>query len=202
LQVGPAAYEKLKHPLNGQEGAIFFDDASTARLVYNSFANRVSLALFGTLRGNRTNSPYPSAPMVLRGYDEALRRTAPPSRPVSVSPSRPGSAQSDFAIKDKISRRKSLEAKIGETIATEPGRRSTDFPVTDQGDGSKAEERNIQAQDESISPPDAKVGEGSSHNVTDLILVVHGIGQGVRTFDPFRLSSLIKQVAFYSLRIV
>jgi hypothetical protein len=125
--------------------------------------------------------------MVLRGYDEALRRTAPPSRPVSVSPSRPGSAQSDFAVKDKFSRRKSLEAKIGETIATERGRRSTEFPVTDHGDGSKAEQRTTRAQDEDIPTPDAKVGEGSSHDVTDLILVVHGIGQGVCIFNHYAL---------------
>lgn len=28
-------------------------------------------------------------------------------------------------------------------------------------------------------PSGSKVGEGSSHDVTDLILVIHGIGQGV-----------------------
>ncbi|PVF99520.1 hypothetical protein CPB86DRAFT_825001 [Serendipita vermifera] len=181
LQVGPAAYEKLKYPLNGQEGAIFFDDASTARLVYNSFANRVSSALFGTLRGSRTNSPYPSAPILYRGYDEATRRTAPLSRPVSVSPSRPLSAHSELSPKEKAERRKSLDAKTVNTIATERGRRSTEFPVTDQGDGTNAEEQNGRAKQEAFSAPDAKVGEGSSHDVTDLILVVHGIGQGLST---------------------
>ncbi|CAG8648568.1 5246_t:CDS:2, partial [Acaulospora colombiana] len=169
LQVGPAAYEKLKHPLNGQEGAIFFDDASTARLVYNSFANRVSSVLFGTLRGSRTNSPYPSASMIHRGYDEALRRTAPPSRPVSISPSRPASAHSELSPKEKTERRKSWDAKTVNTIATERGRRSTDFPAPDQ-DGTKAEDQNSRAKEEAFSPPDAKVGEGSSHDVTDLIL--------------------------------
>jgi hypothetical protein len=65
LQVGPAAYEKLKSPL--VDGSVFFDDAGSARLVYNSFTNRVSSAFFSTLRGGKSNSPYPVAPLVCRG---------------------------------------------------------------------------------------------------------------------------------------
>jgi len=65
LQVGPAAYEKLKYPL--ADGAVFFDDAGSARLIYSSFANRVSSAIFSTFRGGKSNSPYPGAPLVYRG---------------------------------------------------------------------------------------------------------------------------------------
>jgi hypothetical protein len=65
LQVGPAAYEKLKCPL--ADGSVFFDDAASARLIYNSFTNRVSSAFFSTLRGGKSTSPYPAAPLVYRG---------------------------------------------------------------------------------------------------------------------------------------
>lgn len=160
LQVGPAAYEKLKHPLADVDGSVFFDDASAARLIYNSFTNRVSSALFSTLRSNRTNSPYPAAPLVFRGYDEAIKRSSAPSRATSVSPSRPASAPPDA---EQLSRRKSMDPKIVKKV-TERISIEKEFYT---------EESHIPASG------DAKVGEGSSQEVTDLILVVHGIGQGV-----------------------
>jgi beta-xylosidase len=63
--VGPAAYEKLKYPL--VDGSVFFDDAGSGRLVYNYFSTRVSSAFFSTIRGGKSYSPYPAAPLVYRG---------------------------------------------------------------------------------------------------------------------------------------
>jgi hypothetical protein len=163
MHVGAAAYEKLKLPLADTEGSVFFDDASSARLIYNSFTNRVSSALFSTLRTNRTNSLYPTAPLVYRGYDEAVQRSSAPSRPTSTSPPRPATAVSGSSAEDRLSRRKSMDAKLAQKVA----------------------ERTLQESQSSSTEPnttaaDAKVGEGRSQDVTDLILVVHGIGQGVR----------------------
>jgi hypothetical protein len=163
MQVGPAAHEKLKLPLGDTEGSVFFDDAGSARLIYNSFTNRVSSALFSTLRTNRTNSLYPTAPLVYRGYDEAVRRSSAPSRPTSISPPRPATAVSGSSPSDRPSRRKSMDAKLAQKVAER----------TSQENQSSNAEPDITAED-------AKVGEGRSQDVTDLILVVHGIGQGVR----------------------
>ncbi|CCA71004.1 related to phosphatidic acid-preferring phospholipase A1 [Serendipita indica DSM 11827] len=181
LQAGAVAYEKLKHPLKHSDGAVFFDDAFTARLIYNSFANKLSSAIFATIRGSKSNSPYPSAPVVYRGYDEAVRRANVPSRPASVSPSRSSTTQLDTSAADRVSRRKSMDVKAASSEAR--GRKSLD-------------QRNSRT---GTPLPDAKVGEGWSEDVTDLILVVHGIGQGLsaqyESYNFLYMVNLMRMVA-------
>lgn len=170
LQVGPAAYEKLKCPL--PDGSVFFDDASSARLISNSFTNRMSSAFFSTLRGGKQISPYPASPLVYRGYDEAVRRANVPSRPVSASPSRASSVPAGSSESEQRTRRKSLDAKTAAKFSQERGRRVTQ--------GVTLGDTISQDQFEETRPSDnAKVGEGPSEDVSDLIFVVHGIGQGV-----------------------
>lgn len=166
IQVGAAAYEKLKHPLGASDAAVFFDDAHSARIIYNSFTNRVSVALFGTLRGNRTISPYPAAPLVYRGYDEAIRRASAPSRPVSTSPTRPSSVPPEFG--EIPSGRKSSDSN--------PAGRHGHTMSLEKNAGKNA---SLNANTGKLAT-ESKVGEGGPQEVTDLILVVHGIGQGVR----------------------
>ncbi|KAG8813486.1 hypothetical protein FRC17_001553 [Serendipita sp. 399] len=167
IQAGSVAYEKLKvplaHPSDG--GSVFFDDAGSARILYSSLSTRVSSAIFATIRGSRSSSPYPGAPVAYRGYDEAVLRANVPSRPSSVSPTRaPGNA-----LDDKRSRRKSMDARSVAKAEDKRGRRSTDQP------------RETLNDIDTTAGYDSKVGEGNSQDVTDLILVVHGIGQGLST---------------------
>ncbi|KIM30120.1 hypothetical protein M408DRAFT_328513 [Serendipita vermifera MAFF 305830] len=176
LQVGPAAYEKLKYPL--AEGAAFFDDAGSARLISNSFANRVSSAFFSTLRGGKHNSPYPASPLVYRGYDEAVRRANVPSRPASASPSRASSLPPNSSETDKRIRRKSLDARTASRFSHERGRKSTQG-VNLGVPGANQEPNESENLNENHPYEDAKVGEGPSEDVSDLIFVVHGIGQGL-----------------------
>lgn len=68
----------------------------------------------------------------------------------------------------------------------------------------KVAERTLQENQSSSADPnitagDAKVGEGRSQDVTDLILVVHGIGQGVRYFILYD-ALLIRPSAFSTIR--
>lgn len=48
----------------------------------------------------------------------------------------------------------------------------------DSRDSEKVKKETPPNSEQSEAP---KVGEGSSHDVTDLILLIHGIGQGVST---------------------
>ncbi|KAG8812689.1 hypothetical protein FRC19_002992 [Serendipita sp. 401] len=168
LQTGPVAYEKLKVPLAHPDGAsVFFDDAGSARLLYSSLSTRVSSAIFATIRG-RSNSPYPSSPVIYRGYDEAVLRANVPSRPSSVSPPRTSNDILESSD-EKRSRRKSMDVRNTSRARDVRGRKSTDYSREDTDGIGFADIY------------DAKVGEGSSQDVTDLILVVHGIGQGLST---------------------
>jgi hypothetical protein len=169
LQVGPAAYEKLKHNIPDSDVSIFFDDADSARLVHNSFANRFSTAFFSSIRGGKSGSPYSSSSIVYRGYDEAVKRSKAPSRPVSNDHSRAATpAQSDVETHE---RRKSLGSKVAEKFESEMD--------ADLGQGYKSEPEGPKKRRAKTPDAKAKVGEGNLDDVTDLILVVHGIGYGV-----------------------
>ncbi|KAG8808008.1 hypothetical protein FRC17_004176 [Serendipita sp. 399] len=170
IQAGSVAYEKLKVPLahSSDGGSVFFDDAGSARILYSSLSTRVSSAIFATIRGSRSNSPYPGAPVAYRGYDEAVLRANVPSRPSSVSPTRTSGNASDI-LDDKRSRRKSMDVRNTAKAEDKRGRRSTDQP------------RETLNDIDTTAGYDSKVGEGNSQDVTDLILVVHGIGQGLST---------------------
>lgn len=175
LQVGPAAYEKLKYNIENSDVSIFFDDAESARLVYNSFANRFSSAFLSSIRGAKSISPYSSSPIVYRGYDEAKQRSKAPSRPVSNVPSRSDSpAHVDM---EKQERRKSLGAKTMEDAVEQ-----WENDALSQGYKSEPEESSKRKRNAPDTNAKARVGEGKLDDVTDLILVVHGIGYGVSTF--------------------
>jgi hypothetical protein len=92
-----------------------------------------------------------------------------------VSPSRPSSAPPSSSDLEKEIRRKSLDAKTAAKVSNERGRRGID-------------NASPQVDNEDNNPPfnEAKVGEGRSEDVSDLIFVVHGIGQGVRAWSLIR----------------
>lgn len=110
-------------------------------------------------------------PNHFRGYDEAVRRANVPSRPASVSPSRPSSAPPDPSESEKSARRKSFDARTAARYTNDRGR-SDVGPSHHPGTP-------INTEDSELPQNEAKVGEGRSGDVSDLIFVVHGIGQGV-----------------------
>ena len=216
-EIGPPAYEKLRYPLPSADALVFFDDAAQARIISNSLASRLSSVVFSPFlfrSSSTTYSPYASAPIVYRGYDEAVQRSlAPPKRPgtpgVTTSASTPASPASrptqllgpapatppPKPAQEQRLRPQSFDGKLAD-LKTHMQKAGNNKSTTTGPFADREEEAivNIGAQlsmvegEERPGPSSApalgsKVDEGPPQDVTDLILIIHGIGQGVRVIS-------------------
>ena len=220
-EIGSSAYEKLRYPLPSSDASVFFDDASQARIISSSLGSRFSSVVFSAFqfRSVSTNtgtgpSPYPSAPVVYRGYDAALQRTLPPpKRPgtpgaaastISAStPSSPASRPSELLgpatatatatatstpirrpAQEHKFRPQSLDGKLVDLKKhmqkrANGNRSNLTVPFVEPEEGTIERQLLAEAEGEQHDRLGPKVGEGPSQDVTDLILIIHGIGQGV-----------------------
>ena len=152
-------------------------------------------------------SPYPSASVVYRGYDAALQGSLPPpKRPgtpgttaSTISASTPSSPASrpiallgpatatptPKSAQEHKFRPQSLDGKLVnlkkhmQKKANGNGSNMTG-PLVDREEASLERQLLANAEGEQQVHSGSKVGEGPSQDVTDLILIIHGIGQGVR----------------------
>lgn len=210
-EIGASAYEKLRYPLPSSDASVFFDDASQARIISSS---RWYSTVFSAFRPTSTGqSPYASAPVVYRAYDEAVRRSLPsPKRPGTPSastaaasastPSSPASKPSAILGpapatatptprlgQEHKFRPHSLDGKLVD-LKKHMHKRDNSISNNNNATGPVAdrEEATIESRllaeaeggGEQSGPSGPNVGEGPSQSVTDLILIIHGIGQGVR----------------------
>jgi hypothetical protein len=88
-----------------------------------------------------------------------------------------------------------LDAKTAAKITNERGRHGIN-------PGENSDPR-VDSEDTKPHVDEAKVGEGRSEDVSDLIFVVHGIGQGVRALmATVPICELISRAVINSIRIV
>lgn len=216
-EIGASAYEKLRYPLPSSDASVFFDDASQARIIFKSLGSRFSSVVLSAFQFRPTStgpSPYPSAPVVYRGYDAALQRSllspkrpgtpgaassttsaSTPSSPASKPSALPGPAPNPGSAgpptaastprpgQDSKFRPQSLDGKLVDLkkhMQKKTNRNGTNATAP-FADGEEATiERLLLSEGEQHGRSGPKVGEGPSQDVTDLILIIHGIGQGVR----------------------
>ena len=228
-EIGGSAYEKLRYPLPSIDASVFFDDAFQARIISNSFSWSSLFSPFRSTTQAR-QSPYPSAQVVYRGHDEAVRRSLPPPRrpgtpgtagatsasasasastpsspaskpnavlgpapapapgPVTATPTpRPGPGQ-EHKLRPQsldgklVDLKKRMQKKAADGTHNHNNGDAT-APLAEREEATAAERRLLAEAEEGggeqPGPSGGKVGEGPSQDVTDLIFIIHGIGQGV-----------------------
>lgn len=174
-------------------------------VVFSAFQFRSTSTGTGTGTGP---SPYPSASIVYRGYDAALQRSLPPpKRPGAAASTTSASTPSSPASKPIVLlgpataaptpiptprsaqehkfRPQSLDGRLVDLkkhMQKKSNGNSSNLagPPVDREEATVERQPLANAEGEQHDHSGPKVGEGPSQDVTDLILIIHGIGQGVR----------------------
>lgn len=161
LEMGQEAHQKLTQPLeHTPSSSVVFEDGSSARILSNSLVRRVfdlaSLSFRSASSKIGFATAYGGARIVYRGYDAAASALSPaPSPPTAPSTGLPA-PMNDMMLSPKEEERQ-----------------------VKQADESEARGRSGSIQQGSLMKSKTPVGNDATDDVTDLIFIIHGIGQGV-----------------------
>ncbi|KAI5122806.1 hypothetical protein M0805_000148 [Coniferiporia weirii] len=159
FELGFEAHAKLKQKLD-EARSVVFENSTKAYLVLN--APKPFLSFFP---GSSNSKPaaltfYPGSTPVYRGYDAILAEEITRDRPRSSSvPAQPKT------IDEEMVRRPEEDAAVA------PERKNNEAKRVDH----------VRRRGKSAERPLPPVGNEDSEDVTDLIFIIHGIGQGLAT---------------------
>ncbi|TDL17868.1 hypothetical protein BD410DRAFT_753898 [Rickenella mellea] len=180
LELGIEALDKLKQPLDSSS-SILFEDGKIARIITNSLTARFFASLLPSPVSSRSgpspNTFYPGSTVVYRGYDAALSAKTPVQTPTTTDPSAKSETPGSGATADDV-------------LLT---------PGQEEKDVKEADEKNTRGRKKERAKPFPPVGSDVHEEVTDLVLIIHGIGQGLADqyegFNFVYAANLFRQVA-------
>ncbi|KAL5501511.1 hypothetical protein ACEPAH_8771 [Sanghuangporus vaninii] len=158
FEQGFEAHAKLKQPLDNVRSVVF-EGSSKAYIVQNT--SRRYFSFFPTSSAKpSTPAFYPGSIMVYRGYEAAVAALSPVNRPRSAS----------LPSKRKVDTEESGYQSDG--VSVSPAEENREVKFVDNAD---KRWNNSQRRKSST-----RVGnEDAEDSVTDLVLIIHGIGQGL-----------------------
>ncbi|KAH8114537.1 DDHD domain-containing protein [Phellopilus nigrolimitatus] len=178
FEIGLEAHAKLKQPLDETQSVVF-ENSSLAFLVLNTVPKRFFSFIPGSSSNFRpsTLTYYPGSTPVYRGYDPAE-----------------AAAQSSLGSGGLPAKRKASED------SEDQSRNSSNTSQQKENEVRRvylASEREETTEWNESRPP---VGnEGNGEDVTDLVLIIHGIGQGLATqyegYNFIYAANLFRQIA-------
>ncbi|EJD50770.1 hypothetical protein AURDEDRAFT_182151 [Auricularia subglabra TFB-10046 SS5] len=152
LSAGTAeAHNKLKRELpgNDQGQSVVFQDGGSARIVSDNLAFRVQQSLYSSFMSTPHPIAFPGATPVYRGYEAAQKAAS-----------------------------SGTSTKAASRSSTPPhgrqGSSNSDKPAAEKKSTQPQEERELVHTDAAT-----KTGEEEDGDVTDIVFIVHGIGQGL-----------------------
>ncbi|THH10470.1 hypothetical protein EW145_g1291 [Phellinidium pouzarii] len=178
FELGPEAHMKLKQKLD-ETHSVVFENSTKAYLVLNTLSKRFLSFLPSSSNSNATVLTfYPGSTPMYRGYDAVLAEATTESRPRSASV--PAKRQ----VKDERERR-------SEGIDVTSGQENVDVKQNDY--------TTRRGESLDLERPLLSVDNKDGDNVTDLIFIIHGIGQGLATqyegYNFVYAANLFRQIA-------
>ncbi|KAH7099022.1 DDHD domain-containing protein [Auriculariales sp. MPI-PUGE-AT-0066] len=184
LTAGVEAHEKLKVPLESEEEnlSVVFQDSGSGRIISDNLAFRVQQSLYSSFMSNTARPiAFPGATPVYRGYDVAAKATGTAatvsSKPSSGTATPTHGRSASLGPKDDVKSTSKSHTRKGSKLA--------------QND----EERELVHTDVPSKTGEEKEGDA----ITDLVFIVHGIGQNLavqyETLNFTYATNLFRQVA-------
>ncbi|KZW00438.1 hypothetical protein EXIGLDRAFT_667492 [Exidia glandulosa HHB12029] len=170
LDAGPDAYSQFKIDLQDskRKQSVFFQDHESARIISDNIGLRIQQSIYSSFSSANASIPFPYATPVYRGYDAAAR-AAPRSQRPSFS----------------LSRSTSPLPSRAPTPPRSPGPRvphsrdtSLDIPIRPPLQRGRTKDDEVELVHTDLP---SKTGEEDDGEVTDLVFMIHGIGQQAAT---------------------